>query len=71
MQSNSRLLGFILRALGFGDASDANQYFAFRFRHPQNVNQHVEVGRDHQGFELGGHVGDVAATSTLLRVTAR
>src|SRR6202044_2286861 len=60
MQSSSRLVGFILYALGFGDAADSNQYFAFRFRHPEKVSQQVEVGRDRQGFELGGHVGDVA-----------
>jgi hypothetical protein len=60
MQSSSRLVGFILRALSFGDAADANQYFAFRFRHPEKVSQQVEVGRDRQGFELGGHGGDVA-----------
>jgi hypothetical protein len=61
MQSSSKLVGFILRALGFGNAADANQYFAFRFRHPEKVNQPVEVGRDRQGFELGGHVCDVAS----------
>lgn len=59
MQSSSRLVGFILRALGFGDAADANQYFAFRFRHPEKVSQLVEVGRGRQGFKLGGHAGDV------------
>jgi hypothetical protein len=59
MQPSSRLVGFILRALGFDDAVDANQYFAFRFRHPEKVSQLVEVGRDRQGFEWGGHVGDV------------
>src|ERR1700722_16539788 len=60
MQSSSRLVGFILYALGFGDAADANRCFAFRSRHPEKVSQQVEVGRDRQGFELGGHVGDVA-----------
>ena len=57
---SSRLVGFILRGLGFGDAADANQYFAFGFRHPEKVSQPVEVGRDRQGFELSGHAGDVA-----------
>src|SRR6476469_3663970 len=60
MQSSSRLVGFVLRALGFGGTVGANKYFAFRFRHPEKVSQLVEVGRERRGFELGGHVGDVA-----------
>ena len=57
MQSNNRLVGFIHRALGFEDDVDASQYFAFRFRHPEEVSQLVEVGRERRGFEWGGHVG--------------
>ena len=44
--------------------------FAFRFRHPEKVSQPVEVGRDRQGFELGGHAGDVTETSSASRVIA-
>jgi hypothetical protein len=41
-------------------AGHANQHFAFHFRHPEKVSQPVEVGRDRHGFELGGHVVEVA-----------
>ena len=50
-QSNNRLVGFIRRALGFEGHVDANQYFAFRFRHPEKVSQLVEVGRERRSFE--------------------
>ena len=46
VQSNCRLVGFLLRALGFGGTVGANKYFAFRFRHPEKINQLVEAGRD-------------------------
>jgi len=59
VQSNCRLVGFLLCALGFGGAVGANKYFAFRFRHPEKINQPVEAGRDRHGFEFGGHAGDV------------
>ena len=59
VRSNCRLVGFLLRALGFGDTVGANKYFAFHFRHPEKINQPVEAGRDRHGFEFGGHAGDV------------
>jgi hypothetical protein len=46
VQSNCRLVGFLLRTLGFGGTVGANKYFAFRFRHPEKINQLVEAGRD-------------------------
>jgi hypothetical protein len=59
VQSNCRLVGFLLRTLGFGGAVGANKYFAFHFRHPEKINQLVEAGRFRHGFEFGGHAGDV------------
>ena len=60
MQSNRRLVRLLHRALGFGVAAAANDEFAFYFRHPEKVSQPVEVGLDRYGFELGGHIGNVA-----------
>ena len=61
MQSNGRLVGFILRALGFEDALDANQSFCFPLS-PSRESKPAGRGwaATAQGFELGGHVGDVA-----------
>ena len=47
-------------ALGFRVAAGANDSFAFCFRHPEKVSQPIEVGPDRYGFELGGHVSNVA-----------
>jgi hypothetical protein len=59
VQSNCRLVGFLLRPLRFGGEVHANNYFAFHFRHRKKISELVETGPDRLGFELGGHVGDV------------
>jgi DNA protecting protein DprA len=57
----SGLEGVLVSALGFGDCVRANINFAFRFRHPEEIGEQVEPGRDRHGFELGGHVGDITS----------
>jgi hypothetical protein len=59
VQSNSWLVGSLLRTLSFGGTVGANKYFAFRFRHPGKITQLVEAGNDRHGFEFGGQAGDL------------
>ena len=53
------------RALTLRGHRSANKYFAFRFRHPEKINQPVEAGRDSDGFEFGDHAGDVMGSVEL------
>jgi hypothetical protein len=46
--------------LGFGDGVGSNKQFAFSSRHPEEIGEKVETRRDRHGFELGGHVSDIA-----------